>query len=294
MHTEKTIAIIGSGVVGTAIGHILSQRGYKIAAIAARTTETLKRASQYIRAHATTDIAAAGFMADVILITTPDDMIEAACNELAVRGVFGPEHYVFHTSGALSTDILATASAKGAKVGCIHPMQAFATIEGAIEELPGSVFGITADEEALPLARQLAIDLGGEPITIRDEDRPIYHAAACAVCNYLVTLVYYGQHLYESLLIPPDAALKAFIPLLKGDIRNIERSGTVMALTGPISRGDVGTVKGHIEALNRSLPQDVALYKMLGRYTVQVALDKGTIDKEKADSFLEIFGGDEE
>lgn len=289
---DKTIAIIGSGVVGTAIGHLLNQRGYRIAAISARTTKTLEQASQYIRAHATTDIAAAGFMADVILITTPDDMIETACNELAVRGVFGPEHYVFHTSGALSTDVLETARTKGAKVGCIHPMHAFATIDGAIEDLPGSVFGVTADEEALPLARQIAIDLGGEPITIRDEDRPIYHAAACAVCNYLITLVYYGQHLYESLLIPPDAALKAFLPLLKGDIRNIERCGTAMALTGPISRGDVGTVKGHVDALKRSLPEDVALYKLLGRYTVQVALDKGTIDREKADRFLEILDGD--
>lgn len=289
MAKEWKISIIGVGTVGTAIGHILQQKGYQITAIAARTEETLKRAHSFLSAFSTCDVVEAAKAGDLIFITTSDDQIETVCQEVAEGGGFSPGDAVFHMSGALPTDVLKPAQDKGAKVGSIHPMQTFAGIEGAIKNIPGSVFGITANSDLLPVALRVAEALGGEAVEVKDEDKAIYHAAACAVCNYFVTLVHYGEDLYQSLGIPKEVALKAFLPLLKGTLANLERYGTAKALTGPIARGDVGTIKKHLDALKTSLPEKVDLYKLLGRYTVKVALEKGTLTEEKAKALREVL-----
>lgn len=289
MVREGKISIVGVGTVGTAIGHILQQKSYQITAIAARTEETLKRAHFFLSAFSTCDVVEAAKAGDLIFITTSDDQIETVCQEIAEGGGFSPGDAVFHMSGALPTGVLKSALAKGAKTGSIHPMQTFAGIEGAIKNIPGSVFGITAGGDLLLVAREIVEALGGEGVEVKDEDKAIYHAAACAVCNYFVTLVHYGEDLYQSLGIPKEVALKAFLPLLKGTLANLERYGTTKALTGPIARGDVGTIEKHLDALKSSLPEKVDLYKLLGRETVKVALEKGTITEEKAKTLMEIF-----
>lgn len=287
MAKEWKISIIGVGTVGTAIGHILQQAGYEIAAMAARTEETLKKAHSFLSAFSTCDVVEAAKKGNLIFITTSDDQIETVCQEIAEGGGFKEGDAVLHMSGALPTGVLKSARDKGAKIGSIHPMQTFAGIEGAIKNIPGSVFGITAEGELLSVAKEIVESLGGEAVEIKDEDKAIYHAAACAVCNYFVTLVHYGEDLYQSLGVPREVALKAFLPLLKGTLANLERYGTARALTGPIARGDVGTIRKHLAALERSLPEKVDLYKLLGRYTVNVALEKGTLTEEKAKVLME-------
>lgn len=288
----RKVSIIGVGTVGTAIGHILQQKGYQVAAVAARTEETLRKAHAFLSAFSTRNIVEAAKKGNLIFITTSDDQIEKVCQEIAQGNGFKEGDAVFHMSGALPTDVLKSALVKGAKIGSIHPMQTFAGIEGAIQNIPGSVFGVTADRDLLPVAREIVAALGGEAVEVKDEDKAIYHAAACAVCNYFITLVHYGEELYQSLGIKKEVALKAFLPLLRGTLANLERYGTAEALTGPIARGDVGTIKRHLEALERSLPEEADLYKLLGRYTVNVALEKGTLTEEKAKALREVLEGD--
>lgn len=283
------VSIIGVGTVGTAVGYILQKKGYGISAMAARTEETLAKAHSFLKAFSTCDVVEAAKKGNLIFITTSDDQIEVVCQEIAEGSGFKTGDAVFHMSGALSAAVLKSAFAKGAKIGSIHPMQTFAGIEGAIKNIPGSVFGITADSDLLPVAKKIVEALGGEAVEVKDEDKAIYHAAACAVCNYFVTLVHYGEDLYQSLGISKGVALKAFLPLLRGTLANLERYGTAKALTGPIARGDVGTIEKHLATLERSLPEKVDLYKLLGRYTVNVALEKGTLTEEKAKALREIL-----
>lgn len=284
------VSIIGAGTVGTAVGYLLKEKGgYEISAIAARHMETLEAARLYTGGFITTDVVEAASMGNLIFITTSDDQIEKVCEAIAVGGGFKPGDAVFHMSGALSNNVLNSSKGAGARIGSIHPMQSFASVDTAIEHLPGSVFGITVDDKGLPLARQIVETLGGEGVLVRDEDKPLYHAAASAVCNYFVTLVRYGEAIYESIGIPPKTAIKAFLPLLKGTLDNMENYGTAKALTGPIARGDVGTVRKHLEALEKRAPESTDLYKLFGRYTVKLAREKGTINPERAEALIQIL-----
>jgi predicted short-subunit dehydrogenase-like oxidoreductase (DUF2520 family) len=284
---ERPVSIIGAGIVGTAMGKLLESRGYEIAAVAARTQTSLDRASSYLDAHATNDVAEAARLGDIIFITTSDDYVQAACEDIAARGGFTVDDFVFHTSGALPLSALGGAKHAGARVGSIHPMQAFATIDGAIDSLPGSVFGVTAEDEALMVASDIVRDLGGEVIVVKDEDKALYHAAACAVSNYLVTLFDYAESLYQVIGVPEDIARQAFMPLLKGTVDNIAKLGPAQALTGPIARGDVGTITRHLEAIDRSAPWAGPIYRELGSYTVKVAMEKGSVDEASARALLE-------
>lgn len=283
------ISIIGAGKVGTAVGHLLKKKGYTVSAVACRTEESLKKALPYTGGLGLLDPVAAAKLGNLIFVTTSDKDIEAVCQEVAANGGFKKEDIVFHMSGALSVDVLRSAREKGAKTGCLHPMQTFATVRGAIKNLPGSVFGITVESDLLPLAKKVVGALGGKTALIKDEDKPLYHAAAVIVCNYLVSLFYAGQELYKQMGISPDTARRAFLPLLKGTLANLKSVGAPAALTGPISRGDTETIKCHLEALGKVLPDETELYRVLGRYTIKVALAKGTIDKQVQKELCQLF-----
>lgn len=286
----KKVAIIGAGIVGTAVGHILQKKGYEIVSVASRTKNSLRRASKYIDSKFTLDLAKAAREAEIILITTKDDQIKEACANITKSFKSLKGKIFLHMSGALSNNVLDKAKQKGAEIGSFHPIQTFASIDGAIENLPGSVFGVTVEEKIFPIVDNLVRDLGGKSLKVDDDKKPIYHAAACVVCNYLAALIHFGQVFYQTMGISPEAALEAFWPLVKGTISNIEKLGTSKALTGPIARGDVGTIKTHLEEMEKNIPDKVDLYKKLGAYTVQVAMEKGTIKGEQAQKLLEILG----
>jgi predicted short-subunit dehydrogenase-like oxidoreductase (DUF2520 family) len=124
--------------------------------------------------------------------------------------------------------------------------------------------------------------LGGAKVMVKDEDKAVYHAAACVVSNYLVSLVHLGEGLYGEIGIEAAMARQAFAPLIEGTVANIERLGPAAALTGPIARGDVGTVARHLEALQRTAPWALPAYREMGLYTVRVAAAKGTVDENTA------------
>ncbi len=193
------------------------------------------------------------------------------------------EKSAFHLSGALSIEVLGDLRRKGASVGAIHPIQTFATLGRAIELLPGSYFGVTADPGALPAAMELAEALGGKPIAIADSDKPIYHAAACVASNFFVALVDCAERLMESAGVPREVAAKCLLPLIEGTLSNVEALGPMEALTGPIARGDVDTVAGHLKALEENAPEELAVYVALARRTAEIALRRGSIDAERAD-----------
>jgi predicted short-subunit dehydrogenase-like oxidoreductase (DUF2520 family) len=283
-------AIIGLGKVGTAIGHLLNKSGHKIVAIYDKSAAALTNALPYTGGEAFHDPRKAVMEADCILITTPDDIISIACNEIADIKLMR-EKFVFHMSGAGSLDLLASAKSAGAFIASIHPLQSFSSIDTAIHNIPGSIFGITTDKKNQKQAQNIVLALRGIPIFISEDQKPLYHAAACFASNYLVSLLNVVESIYESIGISKTNARKAYLPLIYGTLKNVENSGSIQALTGPIARGDSGTIKKHIAAIAKTQPQYSSLYFTLGLITADIAQKKGTLSSKQAKTIYDILKG---
>lgn len=275
-------AIIGTGMVGTAIGALLKKAGHKIASLADTSPANLTRASVFLgKIPSFQDPAQAAVKADCLLITTPDDVIGQACSYVAQRANLKRKK-VFHMSGAGGLDLLEPATRAGAVVGCIHPLQSFSSIEGAIKTIPGSYFGVTAGRGAKTLASSLVRDLGGIPIHISSRQKPLYHLAACMASNYLVTLMGLVESVYRSIGFSQKDARRSFLPLVYGSLKNLEAQGCTKALTGPIARGDAGTIRKHMQALADNRAELTPVYAQLGHVTIDLAVKKGTLTPDQA------------
>jgi len=190
---------------------------------------------------------------------------------------------VVHCSGADSTGILEPARKAGAYVGVLHPLQTFAGAEQAMENMPGSTFTLEAEAPLLGILQEMANALGGRWIKIKAGDRAVYHAAAVMACNYLVTLVKMATDLWQTFGVPRKEATEALLPLIRGTVHNLETIGLPQCLTGPIARGDSGTIKKHLEALERVSPDTLSSYRELGLKTIPIALAKGRISGRQAE-----------
>jgi len=291
----KTVAIIGAGRVGGSVGYLLKRAGYRIVGIAARSQASADAAAAFIgEGKATIDAARAAEQAAIVFITTPDRSIQDVCGKIAAAGAFKQGALVIHMSGAHSLDLLAAAEQAGAFRAVLHPLQSLASREQGIRTLPGSFFRIEAEPEALAAAKDIVQALGGQELALpkwtSDKDSAaLYHAGAVAVSNYFVALIDYGLKFYGSLGADKQEALKAVLPLIKGTLQNMETLGTTGALTGPIARGDVATIKGHLDAMRERTPELVGLYKELAKQTVLVARDKGSISQETVEELLKLL-----
>jgi predicted short-subunit dehydrogenase-like oxidoreductase (DUF2520 family) len=216
--------------------------------------------------------------AELVFITTPDDAIAAVAAEVKWR----PGQSVVHCSGADSTDILQPAREAGAKVGVFHPLQTFASPQQAVENIPGSTFALEAEEPLLGILKDMAAALDGQWVELKAKDKVLYHAAAVFACNYMVTLTKLATDLWQTFDVPQEKATKALVPLLRGTLHNIETIGIPNCLTGPIARGDIGTINKHLDSLKSTAPHLVSTYRELGRQTIPIALAKGRIDEPKA------------
>ncbi len=289
--SRKRVAIIGAGRVGGALGRLLAEAGYEVTALVARSRESAERASAFVGAgRALTDPAEAATTADIVIIATPDGAIRPVCEEIADRGGLRGKPTVVHVSGAHSLDLLDAAKAAGAPRAVLHPLQSVPGMEQGLANLRGSFFRIEADPESLEVARELVTAIGGMELELRrwtsdDTSAALYHAGAVAVSNYLVALVDYGLRLYEALGAGREEALEAVLPLIRGTLANIEKLGPTRALTGPIARGDVETVRRHVAALRERAPELLALYRELARHTTVIAREGG-LAEETADELL--------
>lgn len=290
---KENVAIIGLGRAGTAIGYLLRQAGYPIVAVASRSHASLQDRIRYTggRAFTADADAEAASLATCIFITTPDDSIAPVCREIAQKGGFKPGDKVIHMSGAGGLDLLEPARKAGAMVACIHPIQSFADVEGAIRNILLSTFGITADEGLRCWSAGLVRELGGIPFEVPEAIKPLYHAAACMASNYLATLIHTVEEIYLSLGLNRDEAMRTFWPLVSGTLKNIETSGSIQALTGPISRGDAGTIEQHIRVFREKLPAYLPVYCAMGLLTVDLAMKKRSLSPERAEIIKKILKG---
>jgi len=287
---KPTVAIVGCGTVGTAIGKLLRNIDYRISGVATSNLETARRAAGVTGSERFSDCpweVTRG--ADVVFITTPDDLIESTCMSISKHRGFDKNAVVVHCSGALSSDILSSARDCGAAVATLHPLQSFASVEQAVSLVPGSFCTIEGDSGALPIVRAMIEDLGGILLEITAEKKTLYHAAAVAASNYLVTLMHLALELNEAAGLPSDTSFNALLPLIRGTLSNIGTKGIPGGLTGPIARGDVATVSSHLKAIEKDAPDLLLLYRCLGLYTVGLAKAKGTLNKRAGDKLVALL-----
>jgi predicted short-subunit dehydrogenase-like oxidoreductase (DUF2520 family) len=273
------IGFIGAGTVGTALAVRLREKGYPIAAVASRSLTSAQRLAGMVDNCEVQDSPqAVADAAEMVFITTPDDAIAGVAAQIN----WYPGQSVIHCSGADSLDILEPATKAGAYVGGFHPLQTFASITYAIENIPGSTFALEAEEPLLSTLKEMAIALDGRWIELKPGDKVIYHAAAVFACNYLVALVKLATDLWQTFGVSTTEATQALLPLLRGTINNLDNVGLPYCLTGPIARGDIGTIRRHLAALEARAPALLPTYRELGRQTIPIALAKGKIDKLRA------------
>lgn len=291
----RTFAIVGPGRVGTALARALRCEGMKLVGVIGRDDVHSRRAVEALGVadfpQMRTEWPRVAEEADIVFISTPDRVIGSVArrlaDELETVGWTGSakKRVVFHLSGALGSEVLQPLRTWGFEIAALHPMQ---SISGDPEALYDVAWGIEGDEGAIRQAEVVVALLGGTPLRIETAAKPLYHAAACVVSNYLMLLLHIGVELFEKVGISKSQAAKALGSLMTGSLRSALERGVPEALTGPIERGDAATVARHLAAFHT---YDVCqgtddLYRRLGRETVRMALAKGSIDESQASEVL--------
>ena len=284
------ICVIGAGKLGSTISCMLAKKsgsGIRLTAVASKSTASLNRAAGIMGNKAkgvvfTKKNKKAASLADCVLICTPDDVIGPVCSEVYTnKNIRFSSYYALHFSGSKSLSVLDSAKRAGAKVASMHPLKSFASIKEAIKTLPGTVFGITyCSAESKGIAQIIVKSLGGTTIKVDDDKKTLYHAAACVASNYLVTLINYAVLIHNKIGIKPEDSLNGLMGLVEGTVDNIKKMGTDESLTGPIARGDVSTIREHMEDFSKYFNRgDINLYKIMGRETTKIAHSNKWIDE---------------
>ncbi len=288
----STLGFVGAGTVGTALAVTLSRRGYQVVAVASRSFASARCLAEQVEGCiAYPDLQAVADAGELVFITTPDDAIASVAEAIRWR----PGRMVVHCSGSLSAEVLDSARDQGALTGGLHPLQTFAGAQQAVGLLPGSTFALEAEDPVLAKVLEGMVQaLGGRAVKLRRQDKALYHAAAVMACNYLVTLFSLATDLWMEFGASKDEAGQALMPLVRGTLANLERIGLPDSLTGPIARGDVGTVKKHLEALATAAPGILPAYRALGLQTIAIGLAKGTLPEPAAERLRYLLSDVEE
>ncbi|MBI4282330.1 MAG: DUF2520 domain-containing protein [Chloroflexi bacterium] len=272
------VGFIGAGRAATGLALALHQRGYRVTAVASRTlasAEVLAGRIQGCTSLKTPQEVADG--CDLVFITTSDDAIATVARSVQWHRDMG----VVHCSGAESAAILDAARKQGARVGSFHPMQTFPAISYGGANLAGVAFAVEGPPPLIDTLKEMAHALGGWPVEIAPEHRALYHLSGFLACGAVVTLVGQAAEVWKVMGYTREEGLKVLFPLLRSTVDSLEAQGIPTALTGPISRGDVGTVRKHLDALECQAPSVLPLYCQVALGAVALSREKGGIDQVK-------------
>ena len=280
------IGVVGAGRVGAVLAARLRAAGHDVVAVAGESDASRARAAALLPGVATDKPTAVARSCDLLLLTVPDDMLGNVVTMLAGAGALRPGQRVVHTSGRHGVAVLAPAAALGAEVLALHPAMTFTGAVEDIDRLPGTPFGVTSRPEHRPVAETLVLEMGGEPFFVAEEDRRLYHAALVTGANHLVTLVAEAADLLRAAGVGDPA--RVLTPLLNAALDNGLRRGD-RGLTGPVSRGDVGTVAEHLETLADRAPGSVDAYVAMARRTTERALAAGRLKRHEGAPLLDLL-----
>jgi predicted short-subunit dehydrogenase-like oxidoreductase (DUF2520 family) len=281
---RASVGLIGTGRVGSVLAAALAATGHPVIAATGGSPDSLARAARLLPGVPLLPADEVAARAELVLVAVPDDVLAPLVAGLAELGAWRRGQLVVHTSGAHGAGVLAPAARAGARTIAMHPAMTFTGAAGDVDRLAGTTFGVTTEHPAA--AGALVADLGGELVEVAEADRPLYHAALVVGANHLVTLVNEAADLLARAgVAEPDRVLG---PLLHAALDNALRSGDA-ALTGPVSRGDAGTVAGHLQVLGERAPDAVPGYAAMARLTAGRALAAGRITPSQAAPLVDVL-----
>jgi predicted short-subunit dehydrogenase-like oxidoreductase (DUF2520 family) len=281
------VGVIGAGRVGAVLGAALARAGHRVIAASGVSAGSLARIDRLLPGAALRPADQVPTGVDLLLIAVPDDSLAGLVRGLVEAGSIRPGVVVAHTSGAHGLDVLAPAAEAGAHPLALHPAMTFTGTAADLDRLDAGIsFGVTAPDRLRPLATRLVADLGGTVEWVPEAARPLYHAALAHGSNHLVTLVNEAMdRLRDAGVIHPERVLA---PLLRASLENVLTQGDV-ALTGPVARGDAGTIAKHVAALRAIAPDSVPAYLALARRTADRAIASGRLRPRDAEPLLGVL-----
>ncbi|HBD84622.1 MAG TPA: DUF2520 domain-containing protein, partial [Dehalococcoidia bacterium] len=280
------IGFIGAGNVGGSLAVAMSNAGYPVTAVGSRTFASAQTfAGRISDCTAYENIQEVVDRADFVFISTSDDAIKTVCDQVSWREGQG----VAHCSGAASVDLLQPAVDQGAVAGAFHPLQAFNSVENGVKAIPGVTFGIEGNDAIQSYLRGIASDIKGIPISLRPQDKVLYHVSGVLMGNLLAVLASVAASMWEKFDHTRDEGVRALSPMMPAVSSNLDSVGVPQAVAGPYVRGDIGTVRKHLEAVSSSAPEYLALYIELALVGLPFAVEKGALAPERSQEIKELL-----
>jgi predicted short-subunit dehydrogenase-like oxidoreductase (DUF2520 family) len=280
------VGIIGAGAVGTALGAALHRAGWPVVAVASRDVGRRERfrslvpgARGFVEAPAILDEV------ELIILAVPDDAVEALAGELRLYG----GQALVHTSGVLGAEVLEPARAAGTQIGAFHPLVAFADTERAIAALRGATIAVEGDDQLAALLADMAEALGATAVRLAPGSKAAYHAAAVLAAGGFVALLDAIAELGSAAGLDEQGSLAVYGGLIEQTLGNARALGIRAALTGPMTRGDVGTLARHLEALARLAPDVLPLYRAAAEREIALAEGRGSLAPDAAESMRHLL-----
>ena len=287
---KPSLVLIGPGRVGCALGYLLHRAGYPLAAVIGRDQNKTAEAARFIGCGeqlATTDLQAAA-KGNILLLTLPDDQLAEFSDQLNHEVALTAGTTLIHCSGLHPAAIL-TRQHEEIGLLSIHPLLPFADCRMAVANLNGCPCAIEGDQDRHPLGQELVAAFGGQAFLLPTVAKTLYHAAACIASNFMVSLTACARDLLGDCGLDPQQALQLLAPIHRATSTNIFELGPERALTGPIVRGDEGTVEKHLKALRDHSPEAAELYLCLAKATLQLAQSSGHLTAGRAEEIARLL-----
>lgn len=293
-----SIGFIGPGKVGVSLARYFKNKNINISGFYGRNPDSLNEAASLTDSIAFSNLEDLINKSNIIIITTPDDIISEINNQISKYNLTGKS--VCHTSGSIPSDVLSSAEISGASIYSIHPMFAFSNKFTDLEQLNNVYFSVegknvSKDSDVI----KLMDSLGNKYFTRGSDSSAKYHLASVVVSNLALSLFNIGTGYLTDLGLSETEAFEALYPLITGNINNIKEKGYRLSLTGPVARGDVSPVEKHLSVLKDS---DIEIYKNLSMNLLKLkaerefgenkdALEKLVQSSEKYSELLKLLGG---
>jgi len=274
------IGFIGAGKVGTSLGNYLTKKDLSVSGYYSKSRSSSERSAELTGSALFEDLDSLLKSSEVVFITTGDDAIPEVVKLLSQSPHLNEKHTFVHTSGALSSDVLECFEALGCGICSCHPIMTFSEVTTPVKDLAATQFTLEGNHEGKAVIQEILDTTGNEFFVIDKESKILYHAAACVLSNYMVTLIDSGFEMLKKAGIDQAKIAPSFLPLITATLNNVRKSGTVNALTGPLVRGDENTIIKHLDAIESIMPEYLELYQTMGMTTLNMIRDK-RMDTEK-------------
>lgn len=281
------IGFIGAGKVGIALAYALRNKGFEVVTIADLRGETAFAVARHYLGDSvryTMDNMEVVGTCNVVAVTTQDGAIREVAEKISEASGDLRGKLFFHTSGAHPSSILKALDEKGALIGSLHPLQTFPDVASAIRVLPSTFIFVEGPGKALRKLEILGRSIGRSVVPVEENNKVYYHLCAVFVCNLLCALLYSGENIMKKI----DITLEPFFPIIDATLNNIKSDGPLLSLTGPIVRGDIGTVKDHMEAMT-TMNLHKKIYRALSLTALDMVKERNILTKETIDALARIL-----